>query len=102
VSTPLTCIVLAGGLGTRLRSVLADVPKCLAPVGARSFLEIQLEFLAGQGVERFVLSLGHLAQQVEAASKSFRLAERLSIVTEPHALGTGGAVLHAMASTCLD
>lgn len=93
------CIVLAGGLGTRLRSVVQDLPKCLAPVDGRPFLEIQLETLAAQGVGRFILSLGYLAPLVEQAARAFRLADRIGVVVEPQALGTGGAVLHAMQST---
>lgn len=52
-----TCIVLAGGLGTRLRSVLADVPKCMAPVGDKPFLQILLESLVAKGFEHFIFPL---------------------------------------------
>jgi len=57
-------VILAGGLGTRLRSVVADRPKALAPVGAEPFLEIQIKLLARQGARRFVLCVGHLSQQL--------------------------------------
>jgi D-glycero-alpha-D-manno-heptose 1-phosphate guanylyltransferase len=92
------CIVLAGGLGTRLRSVVAGQPKCLAPVGARTFLEIQLELLASRGIDHFVLSLGYLADAVIKTVQPLSTRFRIDWVTEPHALGTGGAVLHAMAT----
>jgi D-glycero-alpha-D-manno-heptose 1-phosphate guanylyltransferase len=97
-----TCVILAGGLGTRLRAAVPDKPKCLAPVGDRSFLEIQLESLAAQGVRSFVLSLGHMADMVEAEARS--LATRLDIrtVTESQPLGTGGAVLWAFAQLGID
>ena len=52
------CIVLAGGLGTRLRSAVPDVPKCLAPIAGRPFLEWQLRSLAKRGIDRFILALG--------------------------------------------
>ena len=59
-------VVLAGGLGTRLRPMVADRPKILAPVGDRPFLDHLLAWLMGQGARRVVFSLGHLAEQVEA------------------------------------
>ncbi|MBN8799731.1 MAG: NTP transferase domain-containing protein, partial [Stenotrophomonas nitritireducens] len=58
-------VVLAGGLGTRLRSVVSDVPKPLAPVAGRPFLAWLLDRLAGQGVRRVVLATGYLANKVE-------------------------------------
>lgn len=93
-----TCIILAGGFGTRLRQVVSDRPKCLAPVGERSFLEIQLELLTSQGISDFVLALGYQADQVQAEVE--RLAGRFSIacVLEPRPLGTGGAIAFAMAA----
>lgn len=91
-----SCIILAGGLGTRLRAAVPDKPKCLAPIGARSFLEVQLDMLARQGIRRFVLSLGHLAHMVE--DEAARLGDRFEIrtVTEHQPLGTGGAMLWAL------
>jgi len=100
---PAPCIVLAGGLGTRLRSAVSDRPKCLAPVGERSFLEVQLDALAAQGIEHFVLSLGYMADLVQDAVRGFRAdGMRIDCVTETHPLGTGGAILNAMAQTRLD
>jgi len=96
-----TCIVLAGGLGTRLRQAVPDRPKCLAPVGTSSFLELQLLALLQQGFTRFVLSLGYMAGQVAQAARSFDAALAVECVVETHPLGTGGAVLHAMDSTGL-
>lgn len=91
-----TCILLAGGLGTRLRDAVPGVPKCLAPVAGTPFLEIQMERLAAQGVERFVLSLGHRAEQVIAVASSLGRAFRIESVVESEPLGTGGAALLAM------
>ena len=59
-------IVLAGGLGTRLRAVVSDVPKPMAPVRGRPFLELLLEYWIGQGVHRFVISVGYLAERITA------------------------------------
>jgi D-glycero-alpha-D-manno-heptose 1-phosphate guanylyltransferase len=96
------CIILAGGLGTRLRSVVADQPKCLAPVGSRTFLEIQLELLASRGVERFVLSLGYLADAVIEAIAPLNAKCQVDWVVEASALGTGGAVLNALEQTNIE
>ncbi len=90
------CIVLAGGFGTRLRSVVAELPKALAPIDGQPFLRRQLESLAARGVDRFVLSLGHLAEQVQEAVAQWSLADRISCVVEPEPLGTGGAIAFAM------
>lgn len=91
-----TCIVLAGGLGTRLRSAVPDRPKCLAPVGARPFLALQLQMLRRRGIQRFVLALGHGAAAVRDAVTGFGGAARIDMVVEPSPLGTGGAVQHAL------
>jgi len=57
-------IVLCGGLGTRLRSVVADLPKPMAPVGGRPFLEYLLEFLRLQGVRRVILAVGYRREAI--------------------------------------
>jgi len=84
--------VLAGGLGTRLRARFGDLPKPLAPIGGRPFLERQLAWLAGHGVREAVLCVGYGADQVRAtlgdASQGVTL--RYSVEEEP--LGTGGAL----------
>jgi D-glycero-alpha-D-manno-heptose 1-phosphate guanylyltransferase len=98
----ITCIILAGGLGTRLKSAVPDRPKCLAPVGDQSFLEIQLGLLAQQGVTAFVLSLGHMAQQVVAEANRLRARFDVRTIIEPSPLGTGGAIAFAMRSLGLD
>ena len=91
-----TCIILAGGLGTRLKSLLPDTPKCLAPVGLKSFLEIQLGLLKQQGIHDFVLSLGHLAHLVQDELAKLQGKFAIRHIVENSPLGTGGAVLHAM------
>jgi NDP-sugar pyrophosphorylase family protein len=87
-------VILAGGLGTRLRPVLADRPKGLAPIGEKPFLEIQVELLRRQGARRFVFSIGHLAQQIQ---DHFGDGRRFGVeidysVEGPQLLGTGGAL----------
>lgn len=86
------CIVLAGGLGTRLRSVTGDLPKCLAPVQGQPFLWWLLQVLRQQGFGPVMLSLGHGADQVIAASAGWDVRH----VVESEALGTGGAIRMAL------
>lgn len=87
-----TALILAGGLGTRLRSVVADVPKVLAPVHGRPFLACLLDQLADAGLRHAVLCTGYRADLIEAAfGDSYRsLTLEYSQETEP--LGTGGAL----------
>lgn len=101
MSTP--CIVLAGGLGTRLRSAVPNLPKCLAPVAGRPFLEWQLRSLAERGVDHFVLALGYGAEVVLDSLKQ-AWARNLSIqaVIERELLGTGGAARFAMEEAGVD
>jgi NDP-sugar pyrophosphorylase family protein len=95
--------ILAGGLATRLASVLPDRPKALAPIGDRPFLAIQLEQLYGLGFRRVLLLLGarhqaildFLAQPGGPAESRADLSIGTSI--EPEPLGTGGALKHAQA-----
>ena len=90
-------LVLAGGLGTRLRPLTHTVPKVLVPVLGRPFLEFVLQDLARQGFTRFVLSVGFLADQVEAHfGDGGRLGYQVEYVREEEPLGTGGAIRHAL------
>ena len=57
-----TAIVLAGGLGTRLRAEVPNVPKPMAPINMRPFLEYLMDYWIDQGVDRFVLSIGYKSQ----------------------------------------
>jgi D-glycero-alpha-D-manno-heptose 1-phosphate guanylyltransferase len=91
-----TAIILAGGLGTRLRETVPDLPKPMAPINGRPFLEHQLDYWIGQGVKRFVLSVGY---RHEAIAGHFGAAYRgipLDYAIEPYPLGTGGGLLLAM------
>ncbi len=93
------CIILAGGLGTRLQSTVPDTPKCMAPVAGRPFLFYVINYLRSQGIEKFIFSLGYLHEQIEAyLEKEFgTLSYSCSIEEEP--LGTGGAILLACQQT---
>jgi len=89
-------IVLAGGLGTRLREVVSDVPKVMAPVAGRPFLEILLTVLARKGFTRVVLSLGYLADTVVTHFGSSFAGLDLVYEIEQQPLGTGGAMRAAL------
>ena len=85
-------IILAGGLGTRLRSVVSDLPKCMAPVAGKPFLYYVISHLQKQGVENFIFSIGYLSEVIEnfLVTEYPQLNYQLSIEEEP--LGTGGAI----------
>jgi len=89
-------IVLAGGLGTRLRQVVADVPKAMAPVCGRPFMEILLTALARKGFTRVVLSLGYLADQIVNHFGDRFAGMELVYEIEDTPLGTGGALRAAL------
>lgn len=89
-------IVLAGGLGTRLRSVVSDLPKPMAPIGDKPFLEYILKYLQKNGITRVVLSVGYKWETIkEYFGDKFENIELVySVEDEP--LGTGGAIKKAM------
>lgn len=88
-------IILAGGLGTRLRSVVNDVPKCMAPIDNIPFIDFVVGWLKNEGVTRFIFSLGYKHDLLtEHLDKAFPQLEKIySIEDEP--LGTGGAIKKA-------
>jgi len=88
-------IVLAGGLGTRLRPLVSDVPKPMAPVKGRPFLELLLEYWIGQGVRRFVLSVGYLAERITRHFGTHWCGAEIEYAVEQQALGTGGGLILA-------
>lgn len=91
-----TAAILAGGLGTRLRPVVADRPKVLAPVGGRPYLTYLLDQLAAASVREVVLLTGHGADQVRDALGETYAGLRLIYSAEPAPLGTAGAIRRAL------
>ena len=88
-------VILAGGLGTRLRSVVSDVPKSMAPIRGRPFLEYQMAYWIAQGVEAFLLSVGYKKDIIiEHFGSSFK-GVPVTYVVENQPLGTGGGLLLA-------
>jgi len=95
-------IILAGGQGTRLRPLISDLPKPMAPIAGKPFLELLLQGLSKGGFERVILALGFMADKVQDYfGNSFAGMEIVSVV-EPKPLGTGGAALLAMKEVLSD
>jgi len=94
----LQAVILAGGLGTRLRPVTETIPKPLMPVGEHFFLHYMLRMLVGNGITDVLLLVGHLHEKVvEAVGDGLRYGCRIQYSVEPELLGTGGAIKNAEA-----
>ncbi|HEY5802028.1 MAG TPA: sugar phosphate nucleotidyltransferase [Burkholderiaceae bacterium] len=94
-----TLLVLAGGYGTRLRGVVSDVPKPLAPVAGRPYLHYLLQLWLSQGVTRLIFLLHHEAEQIQVFLRSTQDLLRgiaVDVLVEPQAMGTGGALAYAV------
>jgi D-glycero-alpha-D-manno-heptose 1-phosphate guanylyltransferase len=92
-SQGMKAVLLVGGMGTRLRSVVPTKPKPLASVGSYSLLQLLIRQLRHQGIRRLVLCTGYLAEQIENEFGDGRdLGLTIEYSREPHPLGTGGAV----------
>ncbi len=89
-------IVLAGGRGSRLRKVISGLPKPMAPIAGRPFLELLLELLASKGFRRVVLSVGYMADKVTTHFGDCFAGIELAYEIESTPLGTGGAIRQAM------
>lgn len=95
-------IILAGGLGTRVRHVAPGLPKPLAPVAGRPFLELLLTVLARKGFRRVVLSLGYLSGKIVAHVGDRFAGMEVRYQIEDTPLGTGGAVRQALERCAAD
>ena len=91
-------IILAGGFGTRLRSRLDGIPKPMAPVAGRPFLEILVNRLVDSGFDRVILSVGHLANVISDHFGGAWRGVPVDYVVEDEPLGTGGAIRRSMES----
>jgi NDP-sugar pyrophosphorylase family protein len=92
-------IVLAGGLGLRIRPEFAEGPKCLAPVVGEPFLRYVIESLRSEGVREVVLATGHQGQQIHSWLSANRWPGlNIRCVQEARPLGTAGALRHAALS----
>jgi NDP-sugar pyrophosphorylase family protein len=94
-----TCaVILCGGLGTRLRRAVPGLPKSLAPVAGRPFLDYMLVHLATSGIREVILCTGFRRESIEAEyGTGSRLGLSIIYSPEPLPLGTAGALKHAAA-----
>ena len=90
------CVVLAGGMGTRLRSVVRDLTKCMAPVAGKPFLAWLCGDLIENGFDHIILSLGHMHDAVEEWVSWQPFRDNVTCVVEREPLGTGGGVRFAL------
>ena len=87
-----TAIILAGGLGTRLRSAVPNLPKCMAPVADRPFITYVIDYLRMQGIHKFIFSLGYKHEVIEDFLAEQYPTLDYQCVIEQEPLGTGGAI----------
>ncbi len=95
-------IILAGGLGTRLKSVVENVPKCLAPVNEIPFIEYVLQYGHSQGIQRFIISVGYKKELIQFYIASQEYPFDIVFCEEDDPLGTGGAIKKSLALTQTD
>ncbi|NDA64000.1 MAG: hypothetical protein EBX50_18525 [Chitinophagia bacterium] len=88
-------IILAGGKGTRLRSLVKDVPKPMAVINSKPFLEHQIDYLISQGIDKIILSVGYKHEIIiNYFGDNYRSAS-IYYSIEESPLGTGGALFLA-------
>lgn len=85
-------IILAGGLGTRLQQAVPELPKCLAPVNGKPFIQYVVDHLVAQGIDRIILSLGYRSEQVMDYFDTHPQAVTIAFSVEEEPLGTGGGI----------
>ena len=88
-------IILAGGLGTRLRSAVPDLPKCLAPVGGRPFVAYVTDHFRNEGITKFIFALGYKSEAFDSFFRNEFPRGGFEISLEEEPLGTGGAIKQA-------
>jgi NDP-sugar pyrophosphorylase family protein len=94
----LRALILAGGAGTRLRSIVSDRPKPMADFGEQPFLEFQIRWLRRQGISRILLCVGYKHEKIQSHFGDGRpLGVEIEYSLEKQALGTGGALKRALA-----
>ncbi|MFQ6343009.1 nucleotidyltransferase family protein [Campylobacter sp. VTCC 70190] len=89
-------IILCGGLGTRLKSVIKDIPKPMAPIRDKPFLEFIFEYLKKQGIKEIILAVSYKYELIQEYFKDEFLGIKISYSIEKEPLGTGGAIKEAL------
>lgn len=88
----LTAVILAGGLGTRLRPIVKDIPKPMAVINRRPFLEYQLDYLRSYGILNIIMSVGYLGEKIRDHFSDDWKGMKIDYTYEKKLLGTGGAL----------
>jgi len=92
----ISAVILAGGFGTRLQGVLKDLPKPMAPVAGRPFVEWIIRALYAHGITRFALSTGYLAQTIDTHFRNHPVSGcEIRCIPESEPIGTAGGFLNA-------
>ena len=99
---PKTAIILAGGLGTRLRPVIDGIPKPMAPVRGKPFIAYLMDYWIDQGIENFVLSIGYLGAKIREYFGNEYRNKLVCYSVEHTPLGTGGGLRQALSSLNAD
>ena len=86
-------ILLAAGLGTRLRPITDTIPKCLVPINGKPLIDYWLEQLTKAGIEKFLINTHYLYEQVESHIEQSKFADVVDLVYEEELLLTGGTVI---------
>ncbi len=89
-------IILAGGLGTRLRQVVKELPKPMAPIGGKPFLHYLFKYLKAQGIEKTILSVGYKAESIKEYFGDNYDGISILYMEEEKPLGTGGGIYQAI------
>ena len=94
-----TAIILAGGLGTRLRSIEPELPKCLVRVNNYAIIDYVISFIHENGVNNYILSLGYKSELIIEYIKEHHSSKNIIFSVESSPLGTGGGVRRALNKT---
>lgn len=86
-------LLLAAGIGSRLRPITDTIPKCLVPINAKPLLSYWLDSLSGVGVEEFLINTHYLHKQVEEFVAKSKHKDKITLVHEKELLNTGGTLL---------
>lgn len=89
-------IILAGGLGTRMKNYLPDIPKPMADINGTPFLELVLRYLERQKINRIILSIGYKHEIIQEHFKNQYRSMKIDYCIEEEPLGTGGAIKQAL------
>ena len=96
MNSPKEAIILCGGLGTRLKSVLPNLPKPMAPIKNKPFLAFVLEYLKRQNIKKVILAVSYKYEIIQNYFQNSYLNMEIVYSREDEPLGTGGAIMEAL------